>query len=66
VSKNGTGSESRERRKIQTAPTVLRSAVDRVAAMGLDEPQMRRLFETELMRLGAPQPGSRRPGEEET
>ena len=36
---------------VQKAQPVLRAAVDRLAGIGLSEEQMRRLFESEVMRL---------------
>jgi len=51
VTKNGAAAESRERRRMQNAQAVVKGAADRLAALGLDEQQMRRLFETEMTRL---------------
>jgi len=51
VTKNGAAAESRERRRMQNAQVVVKGAADRLAALGLDEQQMRRLFETEMTRL---------------
>jgi len=45
------GVESADQRRIRRAGPAMRAAVDRLAQLGLDEQQMRRLFETELTRL---------------
>ncbi len=42
---------SRRRDLIRRAQPVLRGAIDRMAGLGLSEEQMRRLFESELIRL---------------
>ncbi len=49
VSKDAAGSGDWQ--KIRDAQPVMRSAFNRLAQLGLDEQQMRRLFETELIRL---------------
>jgi GntR family transcriptional regulator len=47
----GNSAESGAQRKFLRALPAMRTAVNRIAQLGLDEQQMRRLFETELTRL---------------
>ena len=47
----GNSAESGAQRKFLRALPAMRAAVNRIAQLGLDEQQMRRLFETELTRL---------------